>query len=80
MQTFSVNFKAGNLDLDALVTASDNNHRFKVEMVTGEPDPIILRCDESNNWRIENPGSRSIPQQGITALCNAIDTYMAKQA
>lgn len=76
MKTFSVKFEIGSLELDVLVTSSENNHKFKIEMVTGEPNPIILRYKEPGIWIVEHPGGRSLPGHGVTALCNAIEKYI----
>lgn len=76
METFSVAFKVGNLELDALVTPFDHHRRFKVEMVTNERDPIILRRSASGEWNIENRGQRTIPDMGFQNLEKAIDDHL----
>lgn len=40
METFSVKFQSGNLDLNAIVTEYDHHQKFKVEMVTKVPEPL----------------------------------------
>jgi hypothetical protein len=77
MKIFSIAFKVGCLDLDAIVTESDNDHRFKVEMVTGEPDPIILRCSDEGTWTIENFGGRSISAEGYQSIQKEIEAKLA---
>jgi nucleotide-binding universal stress UspA family protein len=76
METFSVEFKVGNLELDALVTAFDYHRRFKVELVTNERDPIILFRSEAGDWKIEQPGQRAISEKGFHALEKAIDRHL----
>jgi|GEM_PF-113159 len=77
MKTFSVKFKAGSIDLDAIVTASAHLQRFKVEMVTGEPDPIRLNRSSAGSWTIENQGQRALSEEQFTALEKAIDEHLA---
>jgi hypothetical protein len=77
MKTFAIAFKIGCLDLDAIVTESGNDHRFKVEMVTGEPDPIILRRSDEGIWTIENLGGRSISAEGYKNIENQIEAKLA---
>ena len=76
MRTFPVKFSAGQLELSAIVTASSHNHKFKVEMVTGEPDPIVLFRSEQKGWSILHNGTRNIPMSAYTELENEIDTYL----
>jgi hypothetical protein len=40
METFAVKFRENNFNLDAIVTAFNQYHLFKVEMVANEPSPI----------------------------------------
>ncbi|WP_256006206.1 MULTISPECIES: hypothetical protein [Pedobacter] len=76
MKIFPITFTVGCLELDAIVTASENNDRFKVEMVTGEPHPIILnRCPEGN-WSIENFGTRSMSAQAFLDIEQAIEKHL----
>jgi nucleotide-binding universal stress UspA family protein len=78
MGTFSVEFKVGSLELDAMVTAFDHHRRFKVEMVTNEHNPIILQRSAKGDWSIEQPGQRSISEQGFKELEKAIDKHLYK--
>lgn len=77
MKIFPIAFKIGCLDLDAIVTESDNDHRFKVEMVTGEPDPIVLRRSDEGTWTIENFGGRSISPEGYKCIQKEIEARLA---
>ncbi|TKC09631.1 hypothetical protein [Pedobacter frigoris] len=76
MKTFPVNFKIGNIDLDAIVTSSEDDHKFKVEMVTGEPDPIILRRQTAGSWNVENSGGRRMSPSCFEDIGKAIDDYL----
>jgi nucleotide-binding universal stress UspA family protein len=76
METFPVAFKAGNLELDAIVTAFDHRRRFKVEMVTNERNPIILQRLAPGEWNIENRGERTIQDKGFQELEKAIDDHL----
>ncbi|WP_316788706.1 hypothetical protein [Pedobacter frigoris] len=76
MKAFPINFKMGNIDLDAIVTSSEDNHKFKVEMVTGEPDPIILRREKTGSWNIENNGGRRISSACFEDIGKAIDEHL----
>jgi len=77
MKIFPIAFKIGCLDLDAIVTESDNDRRFKVEMVTGEPDPIVLRRSDEGSWTIENFGGRSISAEGYKSIQKEIEAKLA---
>lgn len=78
MKTFPVIFNTGQLELSAIVTAYSNNHKFKVELVTGEPDPILLKRSEQGSWSVENSGRRNLSSVGFTELENVIDSYLDK--
>lgn len=78
MNTFSVKFKAGSLDLDAIVTVSDHHQKFKVEMITGEPDPIILKRSATGNWTVENTGRRTLSAEQFRELEKSIDQHIIK--
>lgn len=76
MKTFSVKFTVGNLPLGAIVSVSDNHQRFKVELVTGEPEPIVLKRSFIGDWSVENQGKRLVSEAHFEALQNAIDEYL----
>lgn len=76
MRVFPIIFKAGCVELDAIVTVSDNEQRFKVEMVTGEPDPIILKRAE-NSWIIENYGGRAFSGEVFQDIEKKIEAFLA---
>jgi len=77
MKVFPIIFNAGCVELDAIVTASDNEQRFKVEMVTGEPDPIILRRTEDYSWIIENYGGRTLSGEVFQDIEKKIEAFLA---
>ncbi|WP_449439076.1 hypothetical protein [Pedobacter steynii] len=77
MRTFPVRFRKASMELDVLVTSSDNCRKFKVEMVTGEPDPIVL-SRTNGEWTVEHPGTRCFPPEGYEDLEKAIDNYLAE--
>lgn len=79
MKSFSVKFNAGSLELAAIVTASERLQRFKVELVTGETDPIILKRDISGNWSVENTGTRTLNDEQFITLQQAIETELTQQ-
>jgi len=76
MKTFSVKFKTGSLDLDVIVTVSERSHKFKVEMITGEPDPILLKRSSQGDWTIEHPGQRALSEEQFRELESAIDRHL----
>ncbi|MET1055538.1 MAG: universal stress protein [Pedobacter sp.] len=78
MKTFSVKFKAGSLDLDAIVTVSGHLQKFKVEMITGEPDPIRLQRSAEGSWSIENQGQRMLSEEQFRELEKAIDEHLTR--
>ncbi len=80
MRIFPVHFKTGSLDMDAIVTSSDTVDRFKVEMVTGEPDPIILKRLKDGSWLIENPGGRRLSSECYQNIGRAISEHLKNTA
>ena len=78
MNTFSVKFKVRSLELDLIITASDHNEKFKVELITGEPNPIRLERSAEGKWTIINPGSRSLTDQEFISLQQMIDENLKK--
>jgi len=79
MNAFPVHFKLGSLDLDAIVTVSDNMQRYKVEMVTGEPDPILLKKMEDGSWIVEHSGDRRLSPECFQHIGKSIDEYMKQK-
>lgn len=77
MKTFSVKFKAGSIDLDVIVTVSGHLQKFKVEMITGEPDPIRLKRSADGTWSIENHGQRMLSEQQFIELEKAIEEHLS---
>ncbi|MEJ2884143.1 hypothetical protein [Pedobacter sp. GR22-6] len=80
MRIFPVHFKTGSLDLDAIVTSSEAADRFKVEMVTGEPNPIILKRSEDGSWLVENPGGRRLSPECYQNIGTAISEHLKNTA
>ncbi len=72
MQVFCVKFKSGNRILDAIVSADDRNQQFKVEMVTNEPEPILLSRSENGEWSIIKRGLRNFSDEDFKELEMAI--------
>lgn len=77
MIIFPIQFKIGCVELDAIVTESDGGHRFKVELVTGEADPILLRRNIEGAWTIESHGGRTIPFSAFQDIQKEIEAKMA---
>lgn len=73
MKIFPIKFNIGCIELDAIVTESDHDRRFKIEMVTGEHDPIVLKRTAASTWVIEHPGGRNIPAEGYAAMEKEIE-------
>lgn len=78
METFSVKFKTGSLDLSAIVTAFDHHRQFKIEMVTNEPSPILLNRSVEGVWVIIERGVRKISDLGFLELQAAIEAQLDK--
>ncbi|WP_316814297.1 universal stress protein [Pedobacter heparinus] len=78
METFSVEFTTGNLELEAIVTAFDYHRRFKVEFVTNEHNPIVLFRSEAGDWKVEQPGQRTISEKAFLDIEKAIDKHLDK--
>lgn len=64
------------MELDMIVTASEKNRQFKIELVTGEPDPMVLNRSESGEWSIGHPGGRIALVQRYQDIGTSIDTYL----
>lgn len=79
MKTFPVIFNAGQIELSAIVTASSNNQKFKVEMVTGEPDPIVLKRSAQGSWSIEQSGRRNLTSSGYKELESVIEAHLSQK-
>lgn len=78
METFFVKFKAGSLDLSAIITTAEHYRRFKVEMVTNEKDPIILDRSSKGGWVIVERGERTLSDADFQELQMAIDHQLYK--
>lgn len=76
METFSVKFRAGSLDLNAIVTEYDHHQRFKVELVTEELDPILLTRLPKGEWKVLQPGGRSFTERDFNELESAIEVRL----
>ena len=76
MTIFPIKFNVGCLELEAIVTHSDDQHRFKIEMVTGEADPIILRKGNEAVWVIENAGGRTLSAEAYEAIEREIEAKL----
>jgi len=76
METFAVKFRAGSLDLDAIVTAYDHHRQFKVEMITDEPEPIILDRSIKGEWQVIDRGTRNFSDMDFEQLENAITAQL----
>jgi nucleotide-binding universal stress UspA family protein len=76
MDTFSVKFRAGSLDLDAIVTQHDHYQKFKVEMVTREPEPILLTRSLKGEWKVAGRGSRNFSEKDFDELEQAIEAQL----
>jgi len=78
METFSVQFRARNLDLSAMVTEYEHHQKFKVEMVTNESDPVLLNRSVDGEWTVAHPGQRNFSEREFQALERAIEAHLDK--
>lgn len=78
METFSVKFRAGSLDLSAIVTEHDHHQKFKVEMVTNEPKPILLTRSVKGEWTVIERGLRNFSDHDFEALKLAIEEQLCE--
>ncbi len=78
MEAFSLKFSTWFIDLTVIVTASDQYSRFKVEMVTDETDPILLKRSNQGEWTVVKRGQRNITDEGFKVLQKEIETYLRK--
>lgn len=76
METFSVKFRAGSLDLNAIVTEYDHHQRFKVELVTEESDPILLTRLPKGEWTVLQSGRRNFTERDFKELERAIELQL----
>ncbi|MEQ7802097.1 universal stress protein [Pedobacter sp. ASV1-7] len=79
METFSVMFRAGNLNLNAIVTEHSHHQKFKVELVTKESDPILLDRSPKGDWKIMQPGSRNFSNKDFEELEWAIEKKLMER-
>ena len=80
MNTFSIKFKTVCMELDLIVTSSENASRFKIEMVTGEPNPMVLKRSENGKWDVIQSGGRTILKQRYEEIGTSIDNYFKSMA
>lgn len=78
METFSVKFRAGSLDLSVIVTEHDHHQKFKVEMVTDEPKPILLMRSVKGEWTVIERGLRNFSDHDFEALKSAIEAELSE--
>ncbi len=76
METFSVGFRAGNLELSASVTEYDHHQKFKVEMLRDEPEPILLSRSLKGEWTVAQRGSRNFSNNDFQQLEDAIEAQL----
>lgn len=76
METFSVKFRAGSMDLSAIVTEYEHHQKFKVEMVTDEPEPVLLNRSLEGQWTVAQSGQRNFSEQEFQALEWAIEQQL----
>jgi len=76
METFPVNFRSGSLDLNAIVTEYDHHRKFKVEMVTKEPQPILMIRSARGEWTVADRGTRNFSDSDFKELGNAIEVQL----
>jgi nucleotide-binding universal stress UspA family protein len=79
METFSVMFRVGNLNLNAIVTEHSHHQKFKVELVTKESDPILLDRTPKGDWKIMQPGSRNFSNKDFEELEWAIEKKLMER-
>ncbi len=78
METFSVKFRAGSLDLNAIVTEHDHHQKYKVELVTQESDPILLERSVRGQWIVAVRGSRNFSDHDFEQLERAIEEQLTE--
>ncbi len=78
MKPFTAKFRTGNLDFGVIITPSENNRKFKVEMVTGERNPAILTRSDNDQWIIETKGVLNVSDEEFQQLERAIDECLNK--
>jgi len=78
MNSFTARFRSGNLNMGVIVTPLENNQKFKVQMVTGDRNPIILTRSDKKLWLIDNPGKLAIANKDFQKLGKVIDAYLNK--
>jgi len=78
MKLFPVKFSAGSIELDGIVRALDHYQRFKIEMVTNEPEPIVLGRSLKGEWKVIQRGQRLFTDQDFEKLGAAIEQELQK--
>ena len=78
MNSFTARFRSGNLNLGVIITPLKGNHKFKVQMVTGDRNPVILTRSDKELWLIDNPSKLAITNKDFQKLGKIIDAYLNK--
>jgi nucleotide-binding universal stress UspA family protein len=73
MEKFSVKFRAGGLDLDAVVAADEQHGQFTAEIGGSEPEPVLLAQLANEEWEVVRRGSRGFSEVDLRNLERAIE-------
>ena len=70
IQSFKIVIWIYNLSMDLVVTPMDStlHHRFKVETITGEANPMIIKCMPDHTWVAENVTMKFFTEKYIREL------------
>jgi len=73
MNSFTAKLQTGKVDIGVIVTPIESDRKFKIEMVTGDPNPVTLTRGEKGVWLIDNPGKWAIADKDFQKLGKIID-------
>ncbi len=79
METYRVKFKAGSLNLNAIVTEYNHHREFKVDFVDDGSEPILLTRSLKGEWKIVQRGSRNLTEKDFEELKRAIEAEQNKK-
>ncbi|UEG54708.1 hypothetical protein LLH06_07000 [Mucilaginibacter daejeonensis] len=79
MEAFTIKCHIDELETGLIAYPLDESYtRFKLENITGEPDPMFINKDESGHWTIEKSGSISLPEHVFEQCCNELQRQLSQ--
>ncbi|TZF83758.1 hypothetical protein FW774_09830 [Pedobacter sp. BS3] len=81
MDLFTTEFPVRGMIMSLIVTPLDAElNRFKVEMITGAPNPVLLKRSVDGTLEIEDPGKWRLTIEELNELSAHIDQKIKEKA